>query len=160
MATFFFLVGLEIKREILVGELLSRDQAALPLAAAIRGMIVPAVLFSAFNFGEDGQCGSIDVFEQAGLPEDNIFPNKRQRGALRSLETAVHHAETPLQRLEHTMHPWVLFVIMPLFVLANARLNRNRDARLSQVLTGLTTVKGFILARTNTIRHEEDGSAR
>jgi NhaA family Na+:H+ antiporter len=51
MAVFFFLVGLEIKREILVGELASVRQAALPVAAALGGMIVPALLFLAFNAG-------------------------------------------------------------------------------------------------------------
>ena len=45
MAVFFFLVGLEIKREILVGELSSLSQAALPVAAAVGGMVVPATLF-------------------------------------------------------------------------------------------------------------------
>jgi Na+:H+ antiporter, NhaA family len=51
MAVFFFLVGLEIKREILVGELASVRQAALPVAAALGGMLVPALLFLAFNAG-------------------------------------------------------------------------------------------------------------
>ncbi len=45
MAVFFFLVGLEIKREVLVGELSSLSQAALPVAAALGGMILPATLF-------------------------------------------------------------------------------------------------------------------
>ncbi|HWC18476.1 MAG TPA: Na+/H+ antiporter NhaA [Terriglobales bacterium] len=45
MALFFFLVGLEIKREILVGELSSLRRAALPVAAALGGMIVPASLY-------------------------------------------------------------------------------------------------------------------
>ena len=49
MAVFFFLVGLEIKREVLVGELASMRQAALPVAAALGGMIVPALLFLALN---------------------------------------------------------------------------------------------------------------
>jgi NhaA family Na+:H+ antiporter len=49
MAVFFFLVGLEIKREVLVGELASMRQAALPVAAALGGMLVPALLFLAFN---------------------------------------------------------------------------------------------------------------
>src|SRR5829696_4919360 len=51
MAVFFFLVGLEIKREVLVGELASIRQAALPVAAALGGMVVPALLFLAFNTG-------------------------------------------------------------------------------------------------------------
>ena len=42
MAVFFLLVGLEIKREALAGELASPRQAALPIAAAIGGMVVPA----------------------------------------------------------------------------------------------------------------------
>lgn len=49
MAVFFFLVGLEIKRELLAGELSSRERALLPVMAAIGGMIVPALLFWYFN---------------------------------------------------------------------------------------------------------------
>src|SRR5918993_2761741 len=45
MAIFFFVVGLEIKREVLVGELTSRRNAALPVAAAVGGAVVPAVVF-------------------------------------------------------------------------------------------------------------------
>lgn len=45
MAIFFFLVGLEIKRELLVGELSSPKKAALPIIAAVGGMLVPAALF-------------------------------------------------------------------------------------------------------------------
>ncbi|MCS7206145.1 MAG: Na+/H+ antiporter NhaA [Leptospiraceae bacterium] len=49
MAIFFFLVGLEIKRELLVGELSSFQQAILPLGAALGGMILPAILFLTFE---------------------------------------------------------------------------------------------------------------
>ena len=49
MAVFFFLVGLEIKREILVGELATVRKATLPVAAAFGGMIVPALLFVSLN---------------------------------------------------------------------------------------------------------------
>jgi NhaA family Na+:H+ antiporter len=51
MAVFFFMVGLEIKREVLVGELASPKQAALPIAAALGGMLVPAGIFVLFNAG-------------------------------------------------------------------------------------------------------------
>lgn len=51
MALFFLVVGLEIKRELLVGELSSRTKAALPLAAALGGMLVPALIYVAFNAG-------------------------------------------------------------------------------------------------------------
>ncbi|GAB1430810.1 sodium/proton antiporter NhaA [Ignavibacteria bacterium] len=49
MAIFFLAVGLEIKREFLVGELSSRKKAVLPLAAALGGMIFPALIYAAFN---------------------------------------------------------------------------------------------------------------
>jgi len=262
MSAFFFLVGLEIKREILVGELSTRYKAALPLAAAIGGMIIPAALYTFFNWAGDGQQGwgvpmatdiafaigvlallgdrvpfsakifltalaivddigasmvialfytddlswwslgiagcffilmlianrsgvrspltffllglgvwfgflqsgvhptlsgiigamaiparvrinvgqflrqsrnSIKEFEQAGVTGDNVLPNSRQRGALQSLEKGVRQAETPLQRLEYVMHPWVLFVIMPLFALANAGVSLSGDLTSSLV---------------------------
>jgi len=49
MAIFFFLVGLEIKRELLFGELASFRRAALPVVAAIGGAVLPALIFFAFN---------------------------------------------------------------------------------------------------------------
>lgn len=49
MAVFFFVVGLELKREILVGELANLRQAVLPVVAAIGGMVVPALIYFAFN---------------------------------------------------------------------------------------------------------------
>ena len=57
MAFFFLLVGLELKREILVGELSSIRDAALPIVAAAGGMIVPAVIYAAFNAGTPGAAG-------------------------------------------------------------------------------------------------------
>ena len=52
MAVFFFLIGLEVKREMLSGQLSSWDKASLPLMAAIGGMAVPALVFVAFNYNE------------------------------------------------------------------------------------------------------------
>jgi NhaA family Na+:H+ antiporter len=57
MVVFFFVVGLEIKRELVVGELSSFNKAALPVAAAIGGMVVPAVLFFVMNSGGEGARG-------------------------------------------------------------------------------------------------------
>ena len=57
MAIFFFVVGLEIKREIVVGELSSREKAMLPVCAAIGGAVVPALFYVAFNLGEEGISG-------------------------------------------------------------------------------------------------------
>ncbi len=249
MAIFFFVVGLEIKRELLVGELATVRKAAIPIAAAIGGMVAPALVFVAFNLGEETLRGwavpmatdiafalgamallgkrvplslkifltalaivddigavliialfytsdinwialgvgggllalliaanrlhvrrplvyallgialwcaffesgihatiagvllaftiptnvridgaafvsfsrrAVDEFERAGGNAENIMTNSAQRKWLHGLEEACEHAQAPLQRLEHTLHPWVAFFIMPVFALANA----------------------------------------
>ncbi|MGU3376903.1 Na+/H+ antiporter NhaA [Chryseobacterium sp. M5A1_1a] len=53
MAVFFLLVGLEIKRELVEGELSSFKNASLPIFAAVGGMLVPAVIYSIFNSGTE-----------------------------------------------------------------------------------------------------------
>ena len=57
MALFFFVVGLELKREILVGELAKIRNAALPIGAAIGGMVVPALIYFAINPDGDAARG-------------------------------------------------------------------------------------------------------
>ena len=57
MALFFFVVGMELKREMLVGELANPKHAVLPIAAAIGGMVVPALIYAAFNTGTPGARG-------------------------------------------------------------------------------------------------------
>lgn len=61
MAIFFFLIGLELKREIYVGELSNVKNAMLPVFAAIGGMIIPAGIYTIFNYGTITQAG-------AGIP--------------------------------------------------------------------------------------------
>jgi NhaA family Na+:H+ antiporter len=57
MAVFFFVIGLEVKREFVLGELRDLRQAALPIAAALGGMIAPASIYLALQLGEPGQAG-------------------------------------------------------------------------------------------------------
>lgn len=57
MAVFFFLVGLEIKREVMAGDLSSWKKASLPAAAAVGGMIFPAIIFTLFNWGTPSESG-------------------------------------------------------------------------------------------------------
>ncbi len=57
MALFFFVVGMELKREMLVGELSDLRQAALPIIAAIGGMVMPALIYLAMNPGGDAARG-------------------------------------------------------------------------------------------------------
>ena len=57
MAIFFFVVGLEIKREIVVGELSTFDKAMLPVCAAVGGAVVPALVYTYFNAGASTSTG-------------------------------------------------------------------------------------------------------
>lgn len=57
MALFFFVVGLEIRREVVRGELRDRRTAALPVIAALGGLVVPAIIYLAFNAGSSGAHG-------------------------------------------------------------------------------------------------------
>ncbi len=57
MAIFFFIIGLEIKREILVGELSNIRVAILPILSAIGGMVLPALIYLIINYGEVGAKG-------------------------------------------------------------------------------------------------------
>lgn len=52
--------------------------------------------------------------------EEGPFVDQKKIGTLRALETVCHDALSPLQRMEHEMHRWVIFGVMPIFALANA----------------------------------------
>lgn len=205
MAVFFLLVGLEVKRELVIGSLASRQRAAFPVIAAIGGMIVPALLFLAFAWQDpvarDGWAipaatdiafalgvlallGSrvpvaLKIFLMAlAIIDDlgaiviialfytsdlsvlslsvaavaiavlallNVF-NVRRTGIYilvgmvlwtAVLKSGVHatlagvivgfmipleekHGKSPAKALEHVLHPWVAFMILPLFAFANA----------------------------------------
>jgi NhaA family Na+:H+ antiporter len=57
MVIFFFVVGLEIKREVVVGQLSSMERAILPVSAALGGMVVPALIYTIFNVGTESARG-------------------------------------------------------------------------------------------------------
>jgi NhaA family Na+:H+ antiporter len=57
MTIFFFVVGLEVKREVVAGELKDPRKAVLPIIGAIGGVIVPALIYLAMQFGQEGQRG-------------------------------------------------------------------------------------------------------
>jgi Na+:H+ antiporter, NhaA family len=205
MAVFFFLVGLEIKREFVEGELSTGAQAALPAMAALGGMVAPALTFAAFNMGDpvalrgwaipaatdiafalgvllllgDRVPMSLKVFltavaiiddlgaiavialfytaqlspvmlAGAGVCAFGLFVLNRARVLrveayvllglvlwLFVLKSGVHatlagvatalaipmrddEGGSPLQRLEHGLHPWVAFAVLPVFAFANA----------------------------------------
>ena len=68
MTVFFLLVGLEIKRELLTGELRDRRRAAMPAVAALGGMLVPAAIYLAFTAGTDATEGF-----GIAMPTDIVF---------------------------------------------------------------------------------------
>jgi NhaA family Na+:H+ antiporter len=249
MALFFFVIGLEIKREFLVGELASPRHAALPIAAAVGGMAVPAAIYALFNHGTPTAHGwgipmatdiafaigiltllgkrvplslkvfltalaivddlgavvvialfytdtihwgsvfpaliilvvlmelnrqgvrhplvygalglglwfavlssgihatiagvllamtipsrarlasdqflaqsraTLAEFERAGHSREDQFITEAHQSALQALTSAAIHVQTPMERLEHALHPVMRFMVMPLFALANA----------------------------------------
>lgn len=257
MAVFFFVVGLEIKREILAGELSSPKQAMLPFAAALGGMLIPALLYTLINGEKPGAAGwgipmatdiafalgvlmligkrvplslkifltalaivddlgavlvialfytsqvswanlgagaiflslliganragirhpliyavlgigglwlafllsgvhatiagvlaafaipartridapeflirsrsFLDAFEQASTTDKTVFNNASQQSAIYGLEKSCEQTQPPLQRLEHSLQPWITYFIMPLFALANAGVSLKGD---------------------------------
>lgn len=91
MAIFFLVVGLEIKRELMTGELNSARKAALPAAAALGGMLIPALLYLLFNKGLSSQSGwgvpmATDIAFSLGVL---ALLGKRAPLALKVLLTAV-----------------------------------------------------------------------
>jgi NhaA family Na+:H+ antiporter len=63
---------------------------------------------------------ALDEFERAGGDRDDIMTNPQRQQWVHGLEDACEHVQTPLTRLEHDLHPWSSFLIVPIFALANA----------------------------------------
>lgn len=61
----------------------------------------------------------LDEFARNSTPESS-FTTRKQRASLEALESASRQVESPLQRLEHDLHPWAAYVVLPVFALANA----------------------------------------
>jgi NhaA family Na+:H+ antiporter len=91
MALFFLVVGLEIKREFLTGELRDRRRAALPVIAAVGGMVLPALIYLALNAGGEGARGW-----GIAMPTDIAF-------TLGILALASRHAPTGLRSFVLTL---------------------------------------------------------
>jgi NhaA family Na+:H+ antiporter len=90
------------------------------IAGVLLAMAIPArTWMDERAFVEQGRM-LIDQFEQAGAQGRGILTNDAQQSAVQALEAASARVTAPLQRIEHALHAWVLFGIMPLFALANA----------------------------------------
>jgi NhaA family Na+:H+ antiporter len=88
----------------------------------------------------------LDVYEGSGIP--GPLKSERQMSALGALERAVEFAQAPLQRFEHGLHPWVAFVIMPIFALANAgvAIDRSSFSLLTEPLS-IGVIVGLVLGK-------------
>lgn len=223
MAIFFFVVGLEIKREIVSGELSSRKKAMLPAAAALGGMIVPALIYSVINWGEPtikgwgipmatdiafaigvlsllgnrvpaslkvfltalaivddlgavlvialfytdqiawtyllfglGLLGALYVLSRRGFSVTAVYLAVGLIVWLTFLKSGVHATVTGVllavvipskigEQLEHALHPWVSFLIMPIFALANAGVSIQSTSVIQPV--GLGIIAGLVLGK-------------
>ncbi len=67
----------------------------------------------------------LDWFDSESEENGKCVPTSVQRTALFEMNRAIEHADSPLHRLEHVLHPWVAFLIMPVFALANAGITIN-----------------------------------
>jgi len=87
-------------------------------------------------------------FSKHGKTGESVLTNKNQRAALQAIEVAAEHAQTPLQRLEHLLHPFVSYFIMPVFAFANAgvTLKGNLISTFTQPVT-LGIMAGLILGK-------------
>ena len=64
----------------------------------------------------------LDHFERTAQKEKTVMKDEEQRAAIEALEDSCERMQPPLHRLEHVLHPWVTFFVMPVFALANAGL--------------------------------------
>ena len=125
MAVFFFLVGLELKRELIEGELSDRRNIILPGVGAIGGMVAPAIIYISFNTG--------DTAAMAGwaIPAATDIAFALGSGVHATLAGVVlamfipmrsktNDTYSPLKSMEQDVHSAVAFLVLPIFAFANA----------------------------------------
>ena len=90
------------------------------VAGVLLAMTIPATArIDCAAFLQRGR-SVLDQFEQASLGDGEVVAHSERQAALHTLEEACEQVQTPLHRMEHALHPWVTYAIMPVFALANA----------------------------------------
>jgi Na+:H+ antiporter, NhaA family len=90
----------------------------------------------------------LDYFDAAGQEGKDVLTNRAQQSAIQEMENACEAAQSPLQRIEHELHAWVAFGIIPIFALANAgvHLGGNLGAAFGERVT-LGIILGLVLGK-------------
>jgi NhaA family Na+:H+ antiporter len=91
---------------------------------------------------------TLDHFEAASAGNSILITSEEQQAAVHALEEACEKVQPPLHRMEHALHPWVTFFIMPVFALANAGvvLSGNIAETVAQPIT-LGVILGLVLGK-------------
>jgi NhaA family Na+:H+ antiporter len=90
------------------------------IAGVAVAMTIPARASVAGRPFVDASRDALDRFERRLAPTARIITDQQLLNAVATIEDAVRKVTPPLQRLEHALHPWVAFAIVPIFALANA----------------------------------------
>ena len=94
------------------------------IPATIAGVVVAATIPAIARVNTEDFCSKSHIllkdFEEAKKPGESVLTNRTQRTAIVGLQAVCRDVQTPLQRMEYHLQPWVGFVIIPLFALANA----------------------------------------
>ncbi|HFE37138.1 MAG TPA: Na+/H+ antiporter NhaA, partial [Gammaproteobacteria bacterium] len=90
------------------------------LAGVLAALTIPvSIKYQPKDFSQHVRA-LMDKFDEHHRPDESLMQNQAQRSIIQTLENGVHKMEAPLQRLEHSMHTPVAFIIIPIFALANA----------------------------------------
>jgi len=174
MPLFFFLVGLELKREIVEGELRSPAAVILPLIAAFGGMVVPMLIYAFFNdnagwpipaatdiaftlgalslLGKRVPLGlklflmALAIFDDIGaILMIAFFLKSSIHPAVIGVFLAMLVPVSMGKIVEEKLHPWVAYGIMPLFALMNAGFSFNQVNVFNSVTLGI--IAGLFLGK-------------
>jgi NhaA family Na+:H+ antiporter len=92
--------------------------------ATISGVVIAATIPAIARVNTEDFCSKSHIllkdFEEAKKPGESVLTNRTQRTAIVGLQAVCRDVQTPLQRMEYHLQPWVGFGIVPLFALANA----------------------------------------
>lgn len=131
------------------------------IAGVLLALTIPARTRIDANDFSAGSKEIIAAFDEASDPGRDVLTNQKQQAAIQALEDTCENAQAPLQRLEHGLHVWVAFLIIPLFALANAGVHLAGDlgAALAHpvtvgIISGLVVGKpiGIVLASWVAVR--------